>query len=132
MPNLVVTPALPPEPPPGFVQDIKIVDGKTTLALLRWFGEGGPMGTAQVLALDVAPVVRRSGHASTLLREAYKQIDRYYRARAAKPRRIWLVVEQKTHVVARAFFTKHGFHHTSTVANLFKKQDAMVYSRSFD
>lgn len=125
-------PASPAVPPPGFVQDIKLVEGKTTVALLRWTGEGGPMGTGQILGIDVAPTIRRAGNGTLMLREAYKQIDRYYRARGHKPRRVWLVLEQKTHVVPRAFFTKHGFHHTSTIDHLYKKQDAMIYSRSFD
>ena len=61
-----------------------------------------------------------------------EQARPFFRSRGGKLRRLWLSVEQKTQVNARAFLMKHNFHHTASVSDLLKGQDALIYTRAFD
>jgi hypothetical protein len=57
---------------------------------------------------------------------------RFAQAQKLRLRRLWVSVEQKTQVIARAFLTQHGFHHTATMKELLADQDALIYVRTFD
>ena len=78
---------------------------------------------AQLLDLTVLPEHRRKGHGSTLITAFIEQAAAYGRASGILTRRLWVSVEQKTQVNARAFLTRHGFHHVATIHELLAKQD---------
>ncbi len=50
---------------------------------------------------------------------------------ALKPEKMWLAVGHKSQVIARAFLTKHGFHHVSTTQNVLRGEDLLVYVKSW-
>ena len=134
MANIKIDPQISNDSLPFIHQTLHLLgpDGTTPLAWARWAASQSPHGVAQLLQIETVADERRKNYATVLLREVYRQVDAYFRARGQRPRRLWLVLEQKSQVVARAFVTRHGFHHTSTINNLLKHEDAMVYSRSFD
>ena len=107
------------------------LDGKV-IAHARWFAPASDDGVFQLLELFVDPLHQRQGHGSRLLRQTYEHATGTLKSLGIKPRRIWVAVEQKRHVIARAFFSKHGFQHVATMQKLYIDQDAMIYSRSFD
>ncbi len=132
--DLSYEPPLPPRPSAdGFVQTIRLsVDGRV-IGTARWYVRPAAAdGVAQLLEFAIAPTRARQGHGRQLMQAVYDQANGYFRARKLKLRRIWIAVEQKTQIVGRAFLTGLGFHHVSTVQNLLKDQDALVYTRSFD
>jgi ribosomal protein S18 acetylase RimI-like enzyme len=61
-----------------------------------------------------------------------KQCVSHLRSRKVRARRLWVAVEQRNQVIARAFLTHMGFHHTSTIRDLLSDQDVLVYVYSFD
>jgi len=56
----------------------------------------------------------------------------WQRRRGSKLRRVWVGIEQKSQVIARAFLTSRGFHHIATVDELYRDQELMVYVKSMD
>jgi ribosomal protein S18 acetylase RimI-like enzyme len=134
MNRLITTPPIPAASKGGaFVQELHLVEGDAAIATARWHAPAtSGEGVAQLLDLSVIEVHRRQGHGGRLLREIIAQAASYYRARGSKLRRVWLAVEQKQQVIARAFLTAHGFHHIATVKDVLKEQDLMIYSKSFD
>ena len=134
MPDFSFDPALPASAAQdGFVQTITLRQGEQTLGFARWHAPcDTAQGVIQLLDLFIHPPHRRSGHGGRLLRAVIEQVTRHQRLRKHPLRRIWVSVEQKAQVNARAFLTQHGFHHTATIADLLKAQDALVYVRSFD
>jgi ribosomal protein S18 acetylase RimI-like enzyme len=145
MPTPVLPPALldlhydPPLPAKAtagmpFVQTIQLrAAGGEPVASVVWIApEGAADGVVQLLHLQVHPDYRRQGLGLRLLDAAIQQARAYYRQRGISFRRLWALVEQKSQVIARAFLTQHGFHHTATVQNVYKKQDALIYTRTFN
>ena len=116
----------------GFVQQISLSEGKQTVAVAQWHAPEASPGVVQILELSVTPDLRRRGHGGALLRELIAQVQAFHAARKVRFRRIWLNVEQKSQVHARAFLTQHGFHHVATVEELFDHEDALVYMKSYD
>jgi ribosomal protein S18 acetylase RimI-like enzyme len=114
------------------VQVLRLTIDDQPVGLLTWHAPLGVDGVAQVLDVQIDPLHQRKGHGSALLRECYKQAVKLFQAQGIKPRRLWLAVEQKSQVKTRSFLTRHGFHHIATANNLLKRQDLMIYSRSFD
>jgi len=43
-----------------------------------------------------------------------------------------MTIEQKDQIVGRAFLTKHGFHHTGSLSELYKKQELLLYTKALD
>ena len=132
--DLSYEPPLPPRPSAdGFIQTIRLtIDGRA-VGTARWHVRAGSTdGVAQLLELTISPTRARRGHGRQLMQAVYDQASAYFRARKLKLRRIWIAVDQKTQVAGRAFLTGLGFHHVSTVTNLFQDQDALIYTRSFD
>ncbi|HEX8339318.1 MAG TPA: GNAT family N-acetyltransferase [Tepidisphaeraceae bacterium] len=130
--ELVITPHIDGGAALPFVQQMQYkIDGKT-IALARWHAPASDDGVVQLIDLYVEPAHQRQGHGSMMLRTVYKQSIALFHAVGVKPRRLWACVEQKRQVNARAFFSRHGFHHISTASNLYKRQDAMFYTRAFD
>ena len=116
----------------GFSQTIQLRDGDKTLATALWYAPAGQQGVVQLIELTVDPSHCRHGLGSSLLREVIQQAISLHNLRKRRLRRIWVSVGQKTQVIARAFLTQHGFHHTATIKELLDHQDALVYVRTFD
>jgi ribosomal protein S18 acetylase RimI-like enzyme len=121
----------------GSTSQVEAAAGKATfddraVLTLRHFSECSYEEIAQILDLGVIESHRRCGFGGQLFREMWSQIARYFQLSHVKPRRVWVAVEQKSQVIARAFLTRHGFHHVATIENLLIKQDAMIYLKSFD
>lgn len=124
----------------AFVQDAPV--GETTSLRLTFAGQAigeaawavtGPAsdGVVQVLRFTIEEPHRRQGHGGRMMKEVVTQARRALEAKGAKLRRVWVAVEQKTQIPARAFLTHQGFHHVSTVENLLKRQDLLVYVKSY-
>jgi len=115
-----------------FIQRIELREGATTIATAHWHTTGGQEGVVQLLDLSVVPEHRRKGHGSALMAAFKEQAALYGKTAGIPTRRLWVSVEQKTQVNARAFLTRHGFHHVATIRELLAKQDALVYLLSLD
>jgi ribosomal protein S18 acetylase RimI-like enzyme len=122
--------ANPPQQP--LLQRIEMREDGKTVAAAHWHAPAGKEGVVQLLDLTVIPEHRRKGHGSTLLIALRDQAIAYGKARGILTRRIWVSVEQKTQVNARAFLTRHGFHHVATIKEMLANQDALVYLLSLD
>lgn len=134
MTTLTVQPPIDTAPRSGpFIQALRLGPEDAPAAVAHWHAPANlSEGVAQLLDLSVSPVHRRQGHGGRLLREVIAQASAYYRSRRSKLRRLWLAVEQKQQVIARAFLTSHGFHHIATVKDVLTDEDLMIYSKSFD
>lgn len=133
MPRITASPAQPRGAAAlPFTQRIELRDGKALLGHVVWHLAGNDDGVVQVIDLHVTPRARRAGHGSRLLAETVLRAARLCAARRTRLRRLWLAVEQKSHVIARAFLTRHGFHHTATIENVLRRQDLLVYLKAFD
>jgi GNAT superfamily N-acetyltransferase len=133
--ELSYEPPIPPKPSAadGFFQTVRLTDAGRTIGTARWnVRAGSGDGVVQLLDLTVAPPHGRQGYGRRLMQAVYDQVAAYHRARRIKPRRLWIAVDQKAHINGRAFLTGQGFHHTATITELLKDQDALVYTRSFD
>jgi len=132
MPDIDYSPPIsrPPEQP--FLQRIDLREATATIATARWHVPVGQEGVAQLLDLAVIPEHRRKGHGSTLLGAFIEQAVLYGQFARVPTRRLWVSVEQKTQINARAFLTRHGFHHVATIKELLAAQDALVYLKSLD
>ncbi|MGC4032139.1 MAG: hypothetical protein QM754_10485 [Tepidisphaeraceae bacterium] len=86
----------------------------------------------QIADIHIADGHRRQGNGSTLLKKVYAEAAEFFTALNIKPRRCWILIEQKRHVVARAFLSRHGYQHVSTLSAVFRGQDGMLYQKSFD
>ena len=109
-----------------------MLDGRATIGTARWYVPAVDHGAVQILEIHIAPEVRRKGHGTALLRELIRQVRAYHQARGARFRRLWIAVEQKSQVAARAFLTHVGFHHVATIQNILIKQDALIYLKGMD
>lgn len=118
--------------PLPFEQEMLLYQDSKPIAHARWHATDSSDGIFQILDFAVAPAHQRQGHGGTLLRAIYDQADVLFKSIGQRPRRVWISIEQKRHVIARAFLSRHGFHHVSTIKNLYVEQDAMIYQRSFD
>ena len=116
----------------SFLQRIELRAGRVTLGHAAWHLVDIDEGVVQIVDLTVDPTLHRRGHAGALLNEAIAQARALCMLKRFPLRRCWVALEQKSHVRARAFLTKHGFHHTSSVPDLLRDQDLLVYVRSFD
>ena len=115
-----------------FSQRIELLLDGRVAGVVHWFSPRTDDGVFQVLDLIVDEPRRRQGFGTLLLKKAYAEAAELFAATGVSPRRVWVCLEQKRHVVARAFLTKHGYQHTSTLAALYRDQDGMVYQRTFD
>jgi ribosomal protein S18 acetylase RimI-like enzyme len=132
MPEFDYVPSITQPPQQPLLQRVDLREGGTIVATAHWHVPIGKEGVVQLLDLTVVPEHRRKGHGSTLLMALQEQAVQYGRISGIPTRRIWVSVEQKTQINARAFLTRHGFHHVATIKELLAEQDALVYLRSFD
>lgn len=123
---------IPESPTLPFAQEIELLAGEKVIARTLWFAPNSEDGVAQVLDLQVFPAYQRQGHGSLLIKAIYEQVKDFFSRTTIPPRRLWLSVEQKKHIHARAFLSRHGFHHVSSIENLHRKQDALIYLKAFD
>lgn len=126
------TPPIEPKRDEPLAQTIRLSDGAVSIGVARWYSASSGDGVAQLLELSVLATHRRTGNGRRILQATILQATEHYRARQSKLRRMWIAVEQKEQVIARAFLTQHGFHHVHTLPELLKGQDLLVYVRSFD
>ena len=125
--------APPAKPVATLLQRIELRDAQGQLiGAAAWHLNCVDEGVVQLVELTIDPKLRRQGHAGALLNETIAQARSVCRMKRVPLRRVWVALEQKTQVLARAFLTKHGFHHTSSVTDLLRDQDLLVYVRSFD
>jgi GNAT superfamily N-acetyltransferase len=121
----------------GFVQTISLLDGKKVIGIARWHcaavdDGGGDSGVVQVLELNVTPPHRRRGGGRRLMDAVIEQANEFFRRRGSRLKKIWVAVEQKGQVNARAFLTARGFHHIGGAVGLFRREELMVYVKSVD
>jgi ribosomal protein S18 acetylase RimI-like enzyme len=124
--------SIPAAGPTPFVQQVTLIQDGQPIATARWHATDSEEGVFQILDLAVHPDHHRQGHGSTLIRAVYDEAAKLFKSMGQRPRRVWITIEQKRHVIARAFLSRHGYHHVSTIKNLYSKQDAMIYQKSFD
>jgi GNAT superfamily N-acetyltransferase len=133
MPDFVHQPIVPVAPTSaGFVQQITLNESRLPVGRITWFMPANDDGVMQVLEMQIDPAHRRRGHASRLLGEAVAQARLLCKHRGIQLRRTWIAIEQKSQVVARAFLTKQGYHHTSSATNLLKNQDLLLYQKAWE
>ena len=131
-------PSLPTKPgDSGFVQTISLLDGKQMIGVARWHcaavdDAGEDSGVVQVLELNVTPRHRRRGSGRRLMDGVIEQANEFFRRRESRLKKVWIGVEQKGQVNARAFLTARGFHHIGGAVGLFRDQELMVYVKSLD
>lgn len=123
----------------GFSQTIKFHEGGPLgemgkfIGIARWaITAPAQDGVVQLVDLTISPAFRREGYARQLLDQVLTEARDYLRSRKSTLRRLWTAIAQKDQVIARSFLTGQGFHHISTVDNLFKDQDLLIYIRTFD
>jgi GNAT superfamily N-acetyltransferase len=125
-----VTPKLPPGP---FVQHIRTMNGRTVLARACWYLDGDANeGVVQILDLSVADGRGRQGLGTALVGQVLDQAQRALALRGGRLRRVWAAVPQKSRLIGRAFLTARGFHHVTTVSDMLRDEDLLVYQRSMD
>jgi ribosomal protein S18 acetylase RimI-like enzyme len=116
----------------AFVQTIRVLDEGKLIGQATWSIPAIDNGVLQILTLDITASQRRQGHARQLLLQAIKQGDGFCKLKRRKLRKAWMLVRQKEQIIGRSFLTGQSFHHVSTINNLFKDEDALVYVRAFD
>jgi len=132
-PQTRLTYSTPPQGALPFTQVITLHDtGGQPIGTLHWFAPASNDGVVQITHVLIDPLHQRQGHGSTLIRAAYAQAYQLFASHSIKPRRVWVTVEQKRQVIGRAFFSRHGFHHVSTIKNIYHDQDALIYQRAMD
>lgn len=128
--KFVLRPPLAPALP--FGQQIELQLNGEIVGVARWHAQDGNDGIIQVAELNIVPGHQRQGHGSALLNKIYVEAKALFATLNIPPRRVWMIVEQKRHVTARAFLSRHGFQHVSTMTALYRGQDGMLYQKSFD
>ena len=135
MDDLFYEPPLPPKlSADGFTQGIRLLDksGKT-LAFCRWHARPGEAdGVIQMLELHVASERTRQGIGGILFDALVRQGRAYFAKRKTRLRRVWVMLDQKTQMTARAFVNDHGFHHVASVPNLLTNQEGLIYTLGLD
>lgn len=115
-----------------FFQTVRLTLGEQEIGRCRWHVGGTPAeGVAQLVEIYVQPPYRRQGYGGRIMREMFTQAQRWFAAHDARLRRVWLAVEHKSHITARAFLTSHGYHHMATVPDMLKDQDQLIYTKAF-
>ncbi len=87
-------------------------------------------GVIQIIDIQIDPSLRRIGHGSTLFVEGLRQASLLLAP--ALPRRVVVLLGQKSQLLARAFILRHGFHHIKTLPSLGANEDVMVYVKGLN
>lgn len=123
-------PPLPDKPAKRLIQTIHLYEGDQPIGQAAWCC--GSDGIVQLMQLDIDERHLRQGHGHRLLEEVLRQARLHHRRLDVPLRRAWMLVEQKSQIIGRAFLTDHGFHHVATAAGLYHDQDGLIYMRAFD
>jgi GNAT superfamily N-acetyltransferase len=116
-----------------FFQTLRLMQGELEIGRCRWhIGNSPDEGVAQLVELYVRAPYRRQGHGGRIMREMFAQAQGYFGQRNGRLRRVWLALEHKGHILARAFLTGHGYHHMATVPDLLRDQDQLIYTKTFN
>lgn len=133
MPQLSVDlPVKSATPSATFIQTLTASDKARPIGRAVWASSATQPGTVQIVFIEVSPAHARQGIGSQLMVRIIEEAQKRARHLGIPLRRVWVVVEQKTQIVARGFLTRHGFHHVKTIDALHKDEAAMVYVKSFD
>lgn len=132
MPSYAYEPPLPPVAPNAFVQTVRLTEDGHPIGSAVWSIPDIDAGVLQILTMEIAPAHARRGHGKRLLAEVLRQGQALCKSRKRKLRKAWMLVRQKGQVVGRSFLTGQSFHHVSTVSNLLKDEDGLIYIRAFD
>ena len=135
MPKLTFDPPVRPTAATAdtFLQTIRLTTGDEQIAQARWLTTTDPAhGVVQILDFSVAPAHRRKGHGHFLMESLTAQATEYFALRKTRLRRAWLALEQKRQVIARSFLMQFGFNHVGTISQLLKREDLLIYMRTFD
>jgi GNAT superfamily N-acetyltransferase len=131
MPQLTYDP--PTAPTAGFCQTIRMTEGDQAVGTAVWHAATDANdGVVQILDFNIAEPHRRQGYGKRLMAAVATETLAYHRGRKVAPRRLWVLLRQKRHVIARAFFASQGFTHIATVKDLLTGEDGLVYIRTFD
>ena len=118
---------------PGLIQTVRMLEGEQVMGMAIWHaGVDSDDGVVQLLEMNVAESLRRHGRGKRLLAAVVNQTLAYHQLRKVTPRRLWVALRQKRHIIPRAFFASQGFTHISTIKDLLRDEDALVYIRTFD
>jgi ribosomal protein S18 acetylase RimI-like enzyme len=121
-------PPCPSESIPGpFIQTIR-----SEHAVLVWSSTDIAGGVAHVLSVEVDPKHRRRGHGTAIAKAMQSQAALLFKAHGVRFRRVVMMTNQKTHIHARAWLTKLGYHHIQTLTNVAKGEDVLVYLLGMD
>jgi GNAT superfamily N-acetyltransferase len=116
-----------------FFQTLRLTAGDELIAQARWLVNTDPShGAAQIVEFTVSPNHRRKGHGHFLMEALTTQATEFFALRKSRLRRVWLSLEQKRQVIARSFLMQFGFNHVGTVSELLKREDLLIYMRTFD
>ena len=135
MPKLTFDPPLRPTAATAetFLQTIRLNAGEELIAHARWLANTDPAhGVIQILEFTVAPAHRRKGHGHFVMEALTTQATEYFALRKSRLRRVWTALEQKRQVIARSFLMQFGFNHVGTISQLLKREDTLIYMRTFD
>ncbi|MFT3786471.1 MAG: hypothetical protein QM770_09935 [Tepidisphaeraceae bacterium] len=109
------------------IRTLEMRDGTKVIARTTFSNTLDADGHVIILHMEVHGSHRRRGHGLVLFRELQRIASADLLAAGHRLRRVTCEVRQKTHVVARAFLTRLGFHHVTTVRNVYLNQDLLIY-----
>lgn len=132
MPRISVEPSDRASTKSTYIRTITATDNGKTVGKTIWTFSPTQPGAIQIISIEVDPTLVRQGIGSRMLTRLFDESTKRSKSLGIQLRRVWIVIEQKTHITARGFLTKHGFHHVKTIDALFKDEAAMVYVKSFD
>jgi ribosomal protein S18 acetylase RimI-like enzyme len=113
-------------------QTIITGDAKAPTGQLSWHVADPAEGVMQVLSIWVRPEHQRQGVGSELLTRAIALAKQQLAAQGSKLRKVIVLLGHERDIIARAFLTRHGFHHVHTMKGLLKDQDWLGYVKSYD
>lgn len=133
MPQLIYEPPTPTATAAGFCQTLRMTEGDQTVGSAVWHAAAdGDDGVVQILDFSISKPHRRQGYGKRLMTALVAETLAYHRGRKVGPRRLWVMLRQKRHIIGRAFFASQGFTHIATVKDLLANEDGLVYIRTFD
>ena len=109
------------------IRSAELSRGDSVVARATWSNTLDAEGHVMVLHIEVSPRHRREGLGLAIFRELKQAAAADLARDGHRLRRITCEVRQKAHVVARAFLTRLGFHHVTTVKHVFRDEDLLVY-----
>lgn len=117
----------------GTLQTIRLMEGRQTIGSARWHAAADDDdGIVQILEFQIEPAHGRQGHGRRLMAALVEQCHAYHRLHGTPLRRIWMTLHHERHILARAFFLSQGFTHTTSIRDVARFEELLVYVRSFD